>query len=241
MMLSNRMSRFVGGLGALLLPWTCVVCGGAGGGSDLCDDCAVRLPVLGCACPRCAQPLQTTAALCGRCLKRLPRFDAAFAALRYRAEVPALVQRFKLGGKLAVGRVLAEQLAAAVARRAAPLPQLLLPVPLHPLRLRHRGFDQAHEISRVLARQLALPVAWHGLKRVRDTATQTGLKRRERRGNVFRAFAAGQPLPSAVQHVALIDDVMTTGATADACARVLKRLGVARVEVWALARAGRAR
>lgn len=240
-MLSNRIARVVRSVGALLLPWTCVVCGGAGAGSDLCGDCADRLPALGSACPRCAQPLLSPTALCGRCLKRLPKFDAAFAALRYRAEVPALVQRFKLGGKLAVGRVLAERLAQAIARRAGPLPQWLLPVPLHPLRLRQRGFDQAHEICRVLSRHLALPVAWHGLVRVRDTGTQTGLKRRERRGNVFRAFAAGRPLPNAVQHVALVDDVMTTGATADACARVLKRQGMARVEIWSLARAGRVR
>lgn len=240
-MLSNRWIQVVRRWGAWLLPWTCVVCGQAGDGSDLCSHCAARLPPLNCACPRCAQPLLAPAVLCGRCLKRLPKFDHAFAAWRYQADIPGLVQRFKLGGKLAIGRVLAEQMAQQIEARGLVLPELLIPVPLHPRRLQARGFDQAWEIARVLGQRLGIPVQRHAMVRLRDTATQTGLKRRERRSNVFRAFAVGRPWPAHVRRVALIDDVMTTGATLEACARVLKRAGATEVAAWSLARAGRAR
>lgn len=221
----------------MLLRWTCVACGGPARQADLCEDCTASLPRLHTCCPRCAQPLTVAAPACGRCLLRPPLFDQAWAAWRYAEPLDRLIQRFKLGGKLATGRALAETCARLLGARG-DLPQLLVPVPLHPLRHRQRGFDQALELARVLGRSLRIPVAAKALQRVLDTPTQTGLNRRQRRSNMRRAFALGE-LPAQLRHVALVDDVLTTGATANACARVLRKAGLQRVEVWALARAGR--
>lgn len=228
---------------SVLLQWTCVACGCAAERGDLCEHCAATLQPLLVACPLCAQPLQSAAPACGRCLVKPPVFNSAWAPWRYRTPLDGLIQRFKLGGKLAIGRALSERCAAAwltqhALRPCESWPQVLIPVPLHAQRHRERGFDQALEIARVFGRELQLPVAAHGLLRTRDTATQTGLKRQARRANVYRAFAAGS-LPSGLTRVALVDDVLTTGATANACARVLRRMGIAQIEVWALARAGR--
>jgi ComF family protein len=160
-------------------------------------------------------------------------FDAALAAWRYEEPIASLITRFKYGGDLAAGRVLALGLA----ERAEPVerPQALVPVPLHWRRLRERGFDQALEIARVLSRSLERPVL-ELIERRRATAAQAALSAAERRRNLRAAFA---PIRGAVVpvHVALIDDVMTTGSTLDAAARVLRAAGAQRIDAWVLARA----
>jgi len=215
------------------LPQPCRLCGAAGDRDRcLCDGCARDLPILGPACPRCALPLSADAPLCGRCLRRPPPFDAALAPLRYAAPVDTLVHEFKFRGRLASGRLLAELMADAVAER--PRPQLLLPVPLHPRRLRERGFNQAHELARLLGRRLGIPVDGELVRRMRDTPPQHELPAKARRANIRRAFALAHPPPA---HVAVVDDVMTTGQTVAEIARLLKRAGARRVEVWVAARA----
>lgn len=169
---------------------------------------------------------------CGRCLRDPPAFDSARAAFEYRFPVDRLVQRFKFAGDLAIGRWLGERLAGAV--RPAERPDLLVAPPLTPARLRERGFNQAIELARAVARDRGVPLALDALRRVRETAHQPGLGRRARRENLRSAFAAQGRWPDA--HVAVIDDVMTTGATAEALARALKAAGAARVSVWVLAR-----
>ncbi|WP_342780506.1 ComF family protein [Arenimonas fontis] len=156
------------------------------------------------------------------------------AAFLYAPPLDRLLPRLKFHADLAAGRLLTQL--ALPAFMAAPRPQALLPLPLHRSRLRRRGFDQALELARPLARALGLPLLTGGLRRRRATAAQSGLEARERRRNVRGAFAvpAGVPLPD---HLALFDDVMTTGATLDEAARVLRTAGVRRVDLWALARA----
>lgn len=222
------------GLLAGLLPPTCLVCGQAGHrGADLCRECTAALPWNACACPGCGLPLPAPAPACGRCLRRAPPFAAVVAAFAYRFPVDRLLPRLKFHGDLAAGRILGAGLLAAV--RHAERPQALIPVPLHRGRLRERGYNQALELARPLARALELPLLPAALRRRRGTAAQTELSAGARRRNVRGAFAAGdQPLPA---HVALIDDVMTTGATVAECARVLRRAGAARVDVWVAARA----
>ncbi|NIW86981.1 MAG: ComF family protein [Gammaproteobacteria bacterium] len=149
-----------------------------------------------------------------------------------------LVQNLKFRGHLPaaepLGRLLAMHLAAGGAQR----PQIIVPVPLHPHRLRVRGFNQAVEIGRRVGRDLKLALVPGAAWRVRATPPQTGLaSRSERRLNVRGAFVAS-PEVRGLRHVAILDDVLTTGATVSELARVLKRAGVARVEVWAVARAG---
>lgn len=218
-----------------VLPWRCLLCGAAGAnGLDLCTDCAHELPRNRSCCARCALPLATPAACCGECLRRSPPWDAAWAPFRYGWPLDRLEARYKFGADLAAGRVLSTLWR----REPCPigLPSLLLTVPLHHSRLRQRGYNQALELARPLARELALPLRHDTLQRVRQTVAQTELDARGRRRNMRGAFAlrAGVALPA---HVAILDDVMTTGATLAECARVLRRAGAQRVDVWALARA----
>ena len=222
-------------LQAWLLPWRCLLCGAAGAdGLDLCRACAAELPRNHHCCARCALPLPGSVASCGACQRKPPPWQAAWAPFRYGWPLDRLEARYKFGRELAAGRTLAElwqRLPPPLAR-----PALILPVPLHRARLRQRGYNQALELARPVGRALGIPVRHDVLLRARATAAQTELDAAMRRRNVRGAFALRDPvaLPA---HVAVLDDVMTTGATLAECARVLRRAGVARVDVWALARA----
>ncbi|BFI94709.1 MAG: ComF family protein [Rhodanobacter sp.] len=223
------------GLQHWLLPSCCLLCGAAGANDlDLCAPCAAELPRNRSCCARCALPLPAAAALCGECQRHAPPWDAAWAPFRYGWPLDRLEARFKFGRDLAAGRALA----ALWQGEPMPLarPALLLPVPLHRTRLRQRGYNQALELAKPLARALGVPLRRDLLLRLRSTAAQTELDAVTRRRNVRGAFAvrAGIALPA---HVAVLDDVMTTGATLAECARMLKQAGVQRVDVWALARA----
>jgi ComF family protein len=209
----------------------CLLCGAAAGDRVICDACAQGLPMHTGGCARCAVALEQPG-VCGECLRRTPSFDGACAIFEYRFPVDRLIHRFKFAADLAVGRWLSVQLADRMLEE--PRPDLIVAPPLTPERLRRRGFNQAVEIAKVMATRLRVPCAIAGLEKVRETAPQPGLGRRQRRANLRRAFRCRLRLSG--EHVALIDDVMTTGATADALARVLKAAGAGRVSVWAVAR-----
>lgn len=226
---------FFAALGRALLPLRCLLCRSPGEGvDDLCAACRAELPWAGPACARCGLPLPRPAPCCGRCAGRALPFAASHAVFLYQPPVDALLRRLKFHADLAAGRLLAALAAPALA--AAPRPGALLPLPLHRRRLRQRGYDQALELARPLGRALGLPVLDTRLLRQRHTAPQSELGARARQANLRGAFALapGPPLPA---HVALLDDVMTTGATLAEAARVLRRAGVARVDAWVLARA----
>ncbi|MFN3843719.1 MAG: ComF family protein [Rehaibacterium terrae] len=229
-----RIARLGAHLGRWLLPPRCLICGESGtNGRDICAICAETLPWNRVACPCCALPLPAPAPACGRCLKKPPPFAATVAAFAYGFPVDRLLPRFKFHGDLAAGRALARGLLDMA--RHADRPQALIPVPLHPRRLRERGYNQALELARPVGRALGIALRGDALARVRETAAQTELGALARRRNVRRAFEvrAGTLPP----HVALVDDVMTTGATLAECAAALRRAGVARVDVWVAARA----
>lgn len=225
-----------------VLPPLCLLCGQRGAGMrDLCVACAAELPRNRLCCPRCALPLQTPAPLCGECLKREPPFTAAVVPFVYAHPLDMLMTRLKFGRSLAAGRVLSQVWIDALhEHRPATMPEALIPVPLHNTRLRERGYNQALELARPLAREFAIALRHDALIRVRSTPAQSNLDAKTRRRNLRGAFEviADARLPS---HVALVDDVMTTGTTLRECARTLRRAGVARVDVWALARAPRVR
>lgn len=175
-------------------------------------------------------------AVCGRCTTRLPTFDAAWSGFAYRGSIEQMVTRFKFQHDLAAGRVLARLLAEELAVQQAGRPDLMVPVPLHPRRRLARGFNQAALLCQDLQRHFGgLP--WASiLKRKRATRTQSELPAERRRGNVRGAFEISW-LPPGAAHISLVDDVMTTGSTLNECARILKRAGVRRVDVWVVARA----
>lgn len=227
--------RLVDGTLDALLPSHCLLCGARGqGGLSLCPDCAADMPCNTACCAHCALPLEVPAPLCGRCIRHPPPWDAAWVPFRYEWPLSQLESRYKFSADLAAGQTLARLWIGSP--RPTELPQAIVPVPLHHSRLRRRGYNQALELARPLARALDLPLLRDALQRTRPTGAQTELTAVQRRRNVRGAFLAPgkKGLP---EHVAVLDDVFTTGATLGECTRVLKRAGIARVDVWALARA----
>jgi ComF family protein len=209
---------------------TCPLC--AAPGAAICTPCLDSLPFNRHACSRCALPLPAEATVCADCLRRPPRFDAVTAPWIYADPMDDLIARLKYRGQLFVGRLLADVLAGFVGQRDA-FPQLLVPIPASAGRLRSRGFNQATELALRLGSRCGIPVAPNLLRRNDSDHTQRGLGRRARRGNVRGAFECRQAPPA---HVALVDDVMTTGATADEASSVLRQAGATRIEVWVVAR-----
>lgn len=211
----------------------CLLCGESGAeGRDLCRACAQALPWNDSACLRCALPLSAPG-ICGACLQRPPPLTETHAAFVYGFPLDRLVPRFKFHNDLAAGRLLSELMLQGVS--GLPKPSALVPVPLHDSRLRQRGYDQARELAKSLARALQIPLLSEVLVRTRATAPQSELDASARQRNLRRAF---EVRPDAVlpDHVVLIDDVMTTGATLEAAAKRLRRAGVARVDAWVCAR-----
>jgi ComF family protein len=212
-----------------------------GASSALCADCLARFAAPRLRCPRCALPVATPVVACGACLAAPPPFGHAVAALDYAFPWDGLIQRFKFGASPELARPLASLLADAV-QAARPVaqaaPDIVVPVPLSAARLAERGYNQAWELARHAAARLKLPARAEALVRVIDTPHQAGLDRRERERNLRNAFA---PAPRAAswlggRRVALVDDVMTTGATVREAAAALLRGGAAAVELWVLAR-----
>nr|VFJ43304.1 MAG: comF family protein [Candidatus Kentron sp. DK]VFJ64115.1 MAG: comF family protein [Candidatus Kentron sp. DK] len=218
---------------------SCLLCGAevAGSKPNLCPDCLRDLPVIDAACPVCGIPLPEPV-ICPACQRRHPPFTRTHAAFRYGFPVNHLVVLMKFHEKLAAARVLGELLADYLEMARVSRPELLIPVPLHVGRLRERGFNQALEIGREVARRREIPIRKDWVVRKRATPPQTDLPNRAARGrNVRGAFALNGPVPK-VGHIAILDDVMTSGATVTEVAGLLRRAGIPRVDVWCCCRAG---
>jgi len=222
-----------------LLPRLCPACGDpAGPGRELCPGCERALPTLLNACPRCAIPYEHPDAHgeCGACQKHPPAFTRSIALYRFAPPVDHFIRELKFHQQLGLARLLGERLAQRL-KHEGQRPDLILPVPLHAARLRERGYNQALEIARPVARLLDLPLAVHRLRRVRATAPQTGMALAARRKNLRGAFALQPGAELRNLRVALVDDVMTTGSTVQAAAQCLRAAGARDVEVWVIARA----
>ena len=219
-------------------PPRCVLCGSPGfNDMDICEDCYHDLPWIESACTQCAIPLAKHSGdhlKCGQCLKKPPVFDHSVSLFSYEKETVTLIHQLKFQEKLAYSRLLGALLADAIDRSAAELPDCILPVPLYKKRLRQRGFNQSLELARPVARVLNMPVDVQSVIRVRDTHAQTGLDKKQRRKNIRGAFDVARPLNA--HHVAILDDVVTTTSTVNELARILKRAGVKRVDIWSIAR-----
>lgn len=220
-----------------LFPVTCLLCldPGQPPALDLCRGCEDDFPHNAPACPGCAMPVSTAGETCGSCLRRRRVFDAACAPYRYEFPLVQLIHRFKYGGQIAIGRILGTLLARRLAERGRPGVDAIVPVPLHAAREAKRGYNQAREIAVFAAELLHVPMDDRLARRSRATVEQTALPAAARRRNLRGAFeirASSVPL-----RVAIVDDVLTTGATAEAFALALRRAGCRHVEVWAVARA----
>ena len=216
------------------LPQTCALCADRSGNAILCAPCMNALPPLPPTCPVCARP-SPGAAVCGPCLKRPPKFAATLAACAYAFPLDRMVQALKYEHRLALAEPLGDALAAAALRAPASnlRPSALIAVPLGAARQRERGFNQSIEIARIVARRTGLPLVT-GLVRTGNAPAQATLPWAQRRRNVRGVFACARSF--AGRHVALVDDVMTTGATLEAAAAMLLQSGAARVDAWIVAR-----
>lgn len=219
-----------------LLPGRCLLCAGPSCREALCPDCLIGLPWPDISCPRCALPAADEDHPCGACLLNPPAWHAARAGLHYDFPVDTLVRQLKYNRQLAAGRALAQAMLArspptiAAANAQAPW---LIPVPLHWRRETWRGFNQAREIANHLGRHTGWPVLGKQLRRRRPTSAQAGMNAAERRKNLTGAFVWNGP-PLAGREIILVDDVLTTGATAAACCRALA--GAKRIHLWVAAR-----
>lgn len=217
-------------------PQCCVLCGRASSPFALCARCREDLPrVVGPCCRQCGLPLSpgTRIMICGQCLQHAPSYDRVISALVYASPVAELITGLKFQQRIPLARILGELLASRV-RTVGHDCQAILPVPLHPRRIAERGFNQALEIARPLARELGLPLLTHTVYRRRHTTAQSVQTPAQRQRNVRGAFAL-QDIP-ARRRLAVVDDVMTSGHTANEIAGLLRRAGVDHVEVWCVAR-----
>jgi len=251
------MGRLAGAVANSLWPPRCALCSQAGvlrdscgraargvlpsghENLDLCAGCEGDLPLNDSACEHCAEPLprnHSRVALCGRCLQQPPLFDACVAPFRYAFPVDRMIQGLKYRRELVYGRILGQLLARHLSTRETR-PELVIPVPLGLARYRERGFNQARELALPVCKSLGLTLNSHSVARRRETQEQASLDRKERLENTKHAFALTGPLSA--RHVAIVDDVVTTGSTANEISKVLRAAGVEWIEVWAIARAER--
>jgi ComF family protein len=208
----------------------CSLCGAASDHGTWCATCDADLPRLGSAhCPVCALP-SFDGKTCGRCLQHSPAFDHTIAAFAYAFPVDKLIQAVKFSERL----TLVAQLADALPHRIDTLPDAIIPMPLHPLRLRERGFNQSLLLAQHLAKRLNIPLLTDACERARNTSPQSSLKWQEREKNMHKAFVCTADLSG--KHIAIVDDVMTTGASIEELARTLRQAGTTQVSAWVLAR-----
>ena len=171
---------------------------------------------------------------CGQCISSSPAFDATFAPFIYQDEIKHLITSLKFGADYKNARLLGQLLTQHLQAQAEK-PELILPVPLHKSRYRERGFNQSIEIARTVSKAMRIPIDLNSCLRQRNTTQQTALAAKQRKKNLKNAFVLKKPISA--QHVAILDDVMTTGSTVNELAKVLKKAGIKRVDVWVCARA----
>lgn len=216
-----------------LFPQPCILCNAANGNElGLCPACLSDLPFhQGEYCPQCGLP-STNNFMCGACIASPPDFDATRSIFRYEYPISQLVQHYKYGQQLHLGNLFAKLLEQKLS--AHKLPDLIIPMPLHPKRLTERGFNQSLEVAKILGKALNIRVDYTTCLRTKYSPPQASLPLKQRATNIKGAFACTKSLTGL--RVALIDDVMTTGASLNALAKAVKAKGASHVECWVIAR-----
>lgn len=226
-----------------IFPAYCVNCGALSDQSyDLCSHCEQAMPIIIRPCVQCGLTLAGQSTLtdhCGQCLRNAPKFYKIYALFAYEEPIRTFISAFKFHHQLHYARLFSTLLGNRITQQwyvGETLPQLIIPMPLHPERMRTRGYNQALEMAQPLAKLLQLPIR-HPCQRQKPTRAQTELSAQQRASNVRRAFVLKQPV--GVQHVAILDDVVTTGHTINALCRALNPHGDKRIDVWCCARTPR--
>lgn len=216
-------------------PFICCLCKTPCSNQRICEECQHALPWLTQCCQQCALPLAQNMAICGDCQKNRRYFDHSVSLFHYQAPVVHVITQFKFHQNLTYGKLLAELMLLKLKKHYQnhTLPQAIIPVPLHKKRLRQRGFNQALELAKPLAKSLCIPLLLKPIKRTRHTAQQSQLNNTQRRKNIRNAFLVSATLP---EHIAIVDDIVTTASTINELSQTLKQHGVKRIDVWSIAR-----
>ena len=221
-----------------LLPPTCILCGNPGFDSqDICQPCFNDLQKNIHCCYRCAVIFETPnpkPQLCGHCLSQSPTFDETHAPFIHQSIIRYLIASLKFNKQYKNARLLGYMLATHL-EKTSEMPELIIPVPLHSQRYKERGFNQTIEIAKTVSKRLNIPIDTKSCIRSRNTPHQTNLSAKQRNKNIKNAFQLTKPVKA--RNIAILDDVMTTGSTANELAKVLKKAGATRVDIWVCARA----
>jgi ComF family protein len=221
-----------------LFPPTCILCDNRSfSKKDICQYCLEQLIQNNNGCYQCGLTLSETSGgqtICARCLKKPPAYHHTFAPFVYQGAMRHLITELKFNHHYKNARLLGTLLAEQLKQQPTELPDCIIPVPLHKNRYQERGFNQSVEIARSLSQQLNIPLELNACIRHRDTPHQVGLSAQQRLVNVKGAFSLKKSLP--FSSIAVLDDVMTAGATLNEIANVLKNSGIKRIDVWVCAR-----
>jgi len=204
---------------------------------DLCAKCKNDLPIIKSACKVCAKPLSAKEKICGTCLVTPPPFARTVALFQYQTPIDYLITALKFSHKLVHAEIIGQLLTTKLMEvyQKEPLPEVIIPVPLHKARLENRGFNQALEIARPISKQLKIPIDKSSCMRILQTSPQAKLAAKERHHNIKNAFAIIKPI--VYQHIAVIDDVVTTGNTVRELCQTLMSAQAMIIDVWCFARA----
>jgi ComF family protein len=229
--LSSSILNIRTGFKQLLPAQPCLLCGALTRDGLCCSACEADLSHLAAQhCPICALPVHG-GDVCGQCLQQPPHFDRTVAAFSYSFPLSQLIKALKFHERLILANFLADKLA----QRIITQPDVLIALPLHPARLRERGFNQSQLLAARIARRINVPLLTDACRRVRDTPPQSSLPWKERDRNMRQAFVVADGLVYG-KHIAIVDDVMTTGASMGALAHALKQAGASEVSAWVVAR-----
>lgn len=236
------MMYFLKKMTSWLIPHLCILCRNSTHRSqDLCLPCLQQLPILKHYCSICANilPVNSQTFICGHCLQETPPFNRTCGLFSYKPPIPKLILDLKFHHALTHARLFGELLAEKIQQdwyKNELLPDAIIPIPLHPKRLQERGFNQAIEIARPIANILKLPLLFTGISRIKSTDPQATLSAHARKNNIKNAFLIKPSFEN--QHIAVVDDVITTGSTVYEFCRQLRKKGAARISVWCCARRG---
>lgn len=223
-----------------IFPQRCLLCDlNHDGEKNICDYCEVTLPLLKKACVQCATEIISENAIthCSQCLLKPPPFHHTLALFYYEPPISSLIWRLKFRGDLSIAKLFSQYWIEYIENKIArdSLPEIIIPVSLHHQRLAQRGFNQALEIAKPLGKYFQIPVDTRSCIRIKNTEAQSLLPAKTRKNNMHNAFALSYPIDA--KHVAILDDVMTTGNTVSEIAALLQKTGVEKIEVWCCARA----
>jgi ComF family protein len=201
----------------------------------LCKNCFDDLPWITSACHICALPLTSTDTprICGQCLSNPPVFSSTQAVFLYRFPINAIIPKIKHHHGIHHTSWLANCLLKRLLQRPQAWPQAIIPVPIHSLRLIGRGFNQSSLIARYLSQHLQIPLLLNNLQKIKRTPSQSTLSARDRKTNLHQAFSYQGPC---LNHVAVVDDVVTTGTTINEVSNALRAAGIQRIDIWVIAR-----